>query len=97
VNRWGGNVNPISLIGNNSWTDVTASVAVLVRKSRGNRLNQEIVGGVAASSGPEASFVNWQNTHNRECLDAQGLGVSRSVGSRINTRSCASAKAGAFT
>ena len=30
VNRWGSNVNPISLLGNASWTDVTASVSVYV-------------------------------------------------------------------
>ena len=104
VNRWGGNVNPISLIGNASWVDVTASVAVLVQKNPAHRRNQQSVGPLPPTLPPQTpprlapgpTFVNWQSTHNSECLDAEGW-MPRGVGSRVNTRSCVTSKHDAFT
>lgn len=90
VNRWAGNVPPISLIGNASWADVTVSVDVLVEKS-----------GVAPvphptpPPTPPSAFQHWQSKYNDECLDVTGKLTQD--GAAVDTWTCVSAKNEAFS
>ena len=80
VNRWGRNVNPITVIGNATWVNVTATVDVLIG-----------AGSPPPPPPPKPSggFYHWQNGYTGECLDLESN--SRSPGSRVDVWTCVSA------
>lgn len=92
VNRWGRNVDPISLVGNASWINVTASVSVLIPKIKSSRSEAATLlpGGPLKYFAPNGTYVNWKNRHNDECLGLEPQ--SEQLGAWIDTRRCSSAR-----
>jgi hypothetical protein len=67
VNRWGGNVEPISLIGNNSWSIITAGVSVKLGQPGAPTTPPP-----TPPPTPAGNYANWQNQYNGLCLDVRG-------------------------
>ena len=83
VNRWGGNVEPVSLIGNASWTDVEVTVSVMIDATGGAPTPPP------TAPPPSGNFFHWQNAFNEQCLDVAGHGSK--VGGVVDTWTCVSA------
>ena len=81
VNRWGRNVNPITVIGNSSWVNVTATVDVLIGAGSPPP--------PPPKPQPSGGFYHWQNAYNGECLDLESN--RRDPGSRVDVWTCVSA------
>ena len=83
VNRWGRNVPPISLLGNNSWNDLTVGVDVQLHP------------GPPLPPPPlPTTTPNWQNSLTGLCLDTQGQSVAPA--STVDVWSCVKADNEAF-
>ena len=82
VNRWARNVDPISLIGNASWSDVSVSVAVLLGEG-----GAAPVPAPTPAPGPRA--VQWKSKFNGQCLDVAGRLTA--TGAAVDTWTCVSA------
>lgn len=86
VNRWGNNVNPITLIGNASWADISVSVDVL--------LGPGPPPAPTPPPSPLSKYQHWQSKFNGECLDVKGKGTFD--GAEVDTWSCVTATNEAF-
>eukprot|EP00912_Choanoflagellata_sp_UC4_P001195 UC4_evm2s747 len=94
VNRWGYNVNPISLIGNSSWTTFTVKVSVLVEGNQAVGNNSKFV--LQPSQDLIANSINFQNVHSNECLGTVRPWNFYRADLQVDTRKCASVEKDAY-
>lgn len=90
VNRWGGNVNPVSLLGNTTWTTLTASVKVKVEA----RSPPPTLPPTPSPPSPSSNYVNLENQYNGLCLDVRGKGTAD--GTQVDVWNCVKADNEAF-
>lgn len=88
VNRWGRNVDPVSLLGNATWSKVTASVVVKFEAGATPPPSPP------PPTSPPTIYTNLQNQYNGMCLDVQGRGTRAGV--RVDVWTCVSAYNEAF-
>lgn len=67
VNRWGGNVEPVSLLGNTSWATVSAGVSVKLGSPGAPTTPPP-----TPPPTPVGDYANFQNQYNGLCLDVAG-------------------------
>ena len=67
MNRWGGNVEPVSLLGNTSWATISAGVSVKLGQPGAPTTPPP-----TPPPTPVGDFANFQNQYNGLCLDVAG-------------------------